>query len=174
MQELTNLPKNNDISEKLIFTTPFARFWFSFVSPYFKGIKDGNYEEFETIYNNKKGDFANFIFEQLAHEYIKNIFSKTIDDTIYKVGRYWDDDCQIDLLVKTKSGKIIAGSCKYTNSKVKKSELTNLKATCEKLGIDVDIFVLFSKSGYSNELKALKGDGLKLFTSKTLLQLVRG
>ena len=31
----------NNIDEKLNFTAPFMRFWFSFISPYFKGIKDG-------------------------------------------------------------------------------------------------------------------------------------
>ena len=44
--------------------------------------------------------------------------------------------------------------------------LTHLKEECEKTKIDVDMFILFSKRGYSSELKSLRGDTLKLFTIK--------
>ena len=94
------------------------------------------------------------------------------DEGIQQIGRYWDDDTDIDLLVKTKSGKIIAGSCRYKNSKIKKTELNILKESCKKVKIDVDIFVLFSKKGYSGELKSMKGEELKLFTVKSFNQLI--
>lgn len=172
MQELTALPKNSDISEKLLFTTPFTRFWFTFISPYFKGIRDGNYDEFFEVFHKKFQEFQSLIFEQLAHEYVKNIYAKQCGDIIYKVGRYWDDKCEIDLLCKTKSGKVLAGVCSYKNGKMKKQELTKLQNLCEKLGIQVDTYILFAKSGFSNELKALKGDSLRLFTVKSLVALV--
>ena len=86
---------------------------------------------------------------------------------MFTLGRYWDDDLTLDLVGKTKSGKIIAGSCKNTNSKIKKTELTNLKEKCEKVKIAVDTFVLFSKKGYTSELKNLKKtENLQLFTVK--------
>ena len=78
----------------------------------------------------------------------------------------------IDIIAKTESGKIIVGSSKYTNSKVKKTELTRLKEVCEKLGIKADIFVLFSKKGFTSELKSLKGADLKLFTPRNFNQLI--
>ena len=39
--------KNEDVevSDKLYFPSPFLRFWFAFISPYFKGIKAGEYGE---------------------------------------------------------------------------------------------------------------------------------
>ena len=169
LQALSNLTDQYTVSEKLLFTTPFSRFWFAFVSPIFKGIKDGNYEEFHKLYENKRVEFTDLVFEQLAHEYMK--FNLEADQ-IKNIGRYWDDDLDIDLLVKTKSGKVIAGSCKYTNSKIKKTELTRLKEKCEAAKIDVDLFVLFSKKGYTTELKSLKGDTLKLFTVKSFSQLL--
>lgn len=168
-QSLSNLQDQYTVSEKLLFTTPFLRFWFAFISPIFKGIRDRNYDEFNKLYENKKTEFANLVFEQLCHELIR----LNLDgDPIRKIGRYWDDDIDIDLLVRTKSGKTIAGVCKYTNSKVKKSELNLLKEKCEKVKIDVDMYVMFSKNGYSSELKSLKGDKLRLFTVKSLKQLV--
>ncbi|VAY87796.1 hypothetical protein MNB_ARC-1_100 [hydrothermal vent metagenome] len=172
LQSLSNNNNQYTVSEKLLFKSPFVRFWFACISPIFKGIRDGNYEEFFLVFQNRKEQFSQLIFEQLSHEIIKlkirqNIFTKIQGQTIIKLGRYWDDDINIDLLVKTKNGQTIAGECKYTNSKINKAVLTNLKERCKKAKIDIDIFVLFSKSGFSSELKSLKGDYLKLFTIKS-------
>ena len=163
-QSVTNLPKNNDISEKLLFTTPFARFWFSFISPLFKGIKEQDYKEFKEVFDKKRSEFTNLVFEQLSHEVIKKSFAD--DGGIVNIGRYWDDKFELGIVAVTKSGKTIIGSSKYTNSKVKKSELTRLKQIADELGIEVDTYVLFSKKGFSSELKSLKGENLKLFTPR--------
>jgi hypothetical protein len=168
LQSISNLQEQYVVSEKLLFQNPFIRFWFAFISPIFKGIRDGNFEEFYKVYNNRKIEFEAVIFEQLSHELFKNI----LDDGIYNIGRYWDDDIEIDLVATTKSGKVYAGSCKYTNSKIKKSELNNLKEKCKKVKINVDEYILFSKSGFSSELKSLRGDGLRLFTVKSLKNLI--
>lgn len=152
-------------AEKILFTSPFVRFWFAFVSPVYKGIKEGNYKEFFENFNNKKTEFIQHIFEQLCFEFVKLYFEK---EKIYNIGRYWDDKTEINLLAKTKEGKIIAGSCRYVNSKVKKSELNRLKDDCKTAGIQPDMFMLFAKNGYSNELKSLKNQTLKLFTLRNL------
>jgi len=169
LQKFSALGDQYTVSEKLLFTTPFVRFWFAFISPIFKGIKDGNYEEFNKKYGNRKTEFTNLVFEQLSHELIKLSVG---DNNVKQIGRYWDDDLDIDLLVSTKDGKKIAGVCKYTNSKIKKSELNLLKEKCKKVKIDIDMFVMFSKKGYTTELKSLKGDNLKLFTVKSFSQLI--
>jgi len=169
MHHLTNQANQGDISKKLIIATPFLRFWFAFVSPIFKGVRDGDYKEFFTNFKNQKEEFQNYIFEQLCHEYLKKQFQ---EDSIYSDGRYWDDEGEVELVAKTTSGKIIAGSCKYTNAKMKKSVLTNLKKECEDIQLPVDIFVLFAKSGFSSELKSLKSEELRLFTAKSLKALI--
>ena len=103
-------------------------------------------------------------------ELIKESFK---DDPIQKIGSYWDQTDEIEILAKTKSGKVIAGACKYSKSKMKKSELTKLKETCAKVELKPDIYVLFSKNGFSNELKNEKGEGVKLFTLKHLNSLIK-
>ena len=164
LQKLSALDDQYTVSERLLFTNPFMRFWFAFVSPLFQGIKDENYEEFFKKYNNNKAEFSDIIFEQLSHEYLREI-SK--EDCLFTLGRYWDDDCALDILGKTKSGKVVVGSCKYTNSKIKKTELTNLKELSNTLKIETDTFVLFSKKGFTSELKNLKkSENLQLFTVK--------
>ena len=39
----------------LYFASPFVRFWFAFVSPYFKGIKQGDYKEVESSFAKNVG-----------------------------------------------------------------------------------------------------------------------
>lgn len=165
----TSWAENESVSNKLFFTTPFLRFWFAFVSPLFKGVRDGDYKEIREAFTNRESEFVQLTFTQLAHEVLKLSMQ---DDPIVEIGTYWDNDVEIDIFAKTASGKIIAGTTKYTNAKIKKSELTRLQESCEKTGMKVDIFVIFSKKGFSNELKSLKGENLKLFTVKNFKKLV--
>ena len=164
-------PPSDDekIDEKLNFNTPFMRFWFAFVSPYFKGIKEGDFKEAMESFANRKSDFYELTFKKLSSELIKKSLK---DDVIVEIGSYWDRETQIDILAKTKSGKVVAGICKYSNQKAKKSELTKLQEQCRAAELTPDMFVVVSKSGFSNELKALKGDDVKLFGLKNFKTLI--
>lgn len=166
---LLNKRNNPKIAKKLFFPIPFLRFWFGFISPIYKGIKEGNYSEFTLRFENQIDQFAQFTFEELALVFLQNSF---LDDTIKHFGKYWDENIEIDLVAQTTSKKLIVGNCKYTNTKVKKSELSKLMKECEMSDIKPDMFLLFSKSGYSSELKSLRDDTLKLFTSKHLKLLL--
>jgi hypothetical protein len=163
LDALSKLDKDYIISNKLIFVSPFVKFWFACISPIFRGIRDGDYIEFFDNFNNRKADLISFVFEQLSMDIFK---TKIKDKTFVKIGRYWDNSSSIDLLAKTKDGKIFAGLCKYTNNKIRKNTLNNLKNICLESKIDVDTFVIFSKKGYSAELKKLKSDNIMLFTIK--------
>ena len=157
------------IAKKLFFTVPFLRFWFAFISPIYKGIKDGDFKEFQTKYENKIGEFSDFMFEELSLVFLQN---HIVEDKIKQIGKYWDENIEFDLVALTTQNKIMVGNCKYTNNKVKKSELTKMTQDCETAGIKPDVLMLFSKSGYSSELKSMKNENLKLFTVKHLKQLV--
>jgi len=157
--------ENEEVSDKMLFTLPFFRFWFSSVSPYYKGIREGDFTEVRARLEHMAQDFSDHIYAQLVMEMIKQSFK---DDPVEKIGSYWDKRTDIDILAKTKSGKIIAGGCKYGRSKAKKSELTKLKESCAKAEIEPDIYLLFGKGGFSNELKKEKGESLRLFTLKNL------
>lgn len=157
------------VSNKLYFTSSFLRFWFAFVSPIFKGIRDGDYKEIRELFANRSSEFIHLPFVELSQELLKLNF---IDDKIEDIQSYWDNNIELDIYAKTESGKVVAGICKYTNAKLKKSELSRLEEQCEKAGINADIFVLVSKNGFSNELKSLKGDKLRLITLKNFKKLV--
>ena len=162
---LVNKRGDNKIAKKLLFTTPFLRFWFAFVSPIYKGIKEGNFKEFNEKYEGRKADFSDFIFDELGLELITDLYK---DDEIKNIGKYWDENIEISIVAKTKSGKVIAGNCKQNNSKIKKSDLNKLKVDCEAIGLKPDTFILFTKKGFTSELKSMKSDSIKLLTTRNL------
>ena len=167
---LTNQSNYPEISKKILFRTPFLRFWFAFISPIFKGIRDGKFEEFHLEFENRKTELFQTTFEQLAREFIKVQFKD--ENRVSQLGSYWDNNITIDLVAKTNSGELIGGSCKYTNNKLKKSVLTTLQSNLKKVKLPVDTIVLFAKNGFSNELKSLKNENLRLYTTKSFKALI--
>ncbi len=165
----TSWSDNEKVDNKLTFNAPFLRFWFAYVSPLFKGIRDGDFKEVKQKIQNSENEFRQLTFVQLTHELLK---LQMQDDPIVAISTYWDRSVTLDIYAKTKSGKTIVGVCKYTNTKVKKSELSRLQEACKKAKIEADTYVIVAKKGFSSELKSLKGATLKLFTLKSFKALI--
>ncbi|MDF1877719.1 hypothetical protein JHD47_07810 [Sulfurimonas sp. SAG-AH-194-L11] len=155
--------------ETAIFNSPFLRFWFAFISPIFKGIRDGDYKELSERWEKRGSDFVQLTFAQLSYELIKLNFK---EDRIKEIRPLFEEGIELDIYAKTSEKKIIAGVCRYSNAKIKKSELTKLQETCKAAGIEPDIFVIVAKNGFSKELKELKSDKLRLITLKNFKKLV--
>jgi len=160
-------------SDRLLFIQPFMRFWFSAISPYYKGIKEGDYTEMKAHWLHMKAGFTELIYDQLVLEMLKKGFKDAFEgDPIVGIGGYWDKNVEIDILIKRKSGEMIAGVTKYSKSKANKSELTKLKEKCAQAELDVDTFIIFSKNKFSSELKKEKGEKLQLFSLRNLTGLM--
>jgi len=170
LEHLTNQTNHQDISKKLQFRTPFLRFWFAFISPIFKGIRDGEFDEFHAQFQNRKTELFQTTFEQLCLEFITVQYKD--ENRVSQLGAFWDEDTTIDLVAKTNSGIVIAGTAKYTNTKLKKSVLTKLKEDIADIKLPVDTYILFAKNGFSSELKSLKSEELRLYTAKSLKALI--
>jgi len=160
-------------SDKLLFTQPFMRFWFSSISPYYKGIKEGDYKEMKEHWSHIRAEFSALIYDQLVLEMLKQSFKDAFEgDPIVGIGAYWDKNVEIDILIKRKSGAMIAGITKYSKAKATKSELAKLKEKCAQAELDVDTFIIFSKNKFSSELKKEKGEKLQLFSLRNLTGLM--
>jgi len=165
--------EKDSISDKLLFVTPFMRFWFAVISPTYKSIKEGDYKEVKERWSRMKADFFTLIYDQLILEVLKQGLKDAFEgDPIVGIGAYWDKNVEIDILIKRKSGELIAGATKYSRSKANKSELTKLKEKCAQAELDVDTFIIFSKNKFSSELKKEKGEKLKLFSIRNLTNLI--
>jgi len=161
--------ENEEVSDRLIFAAPFMRFWFSSISPYYKGIKEGDFTEVKERWENTKQAFFEPVYEGLVIALVKQSFK---EDWISKIGSYWDKNGEIEILGQTKSGKIVAGACKYSKTKANKGELSKLVERCDRAKLKADIFVIFSKGGFSSEFKKEKSDTLKLYALKNLRTLI--
>lgn len=161
--------ETEEMTDRLLFATPFIRFWFAFVSPYYKGIKEGDYAEMRQKWANNRQSFFEPVYESLIISLIEQSFK---DDSIMKIGSYWDKRVEIEILGQTRSGKIIAGGCKYSKSKANKSELASLIDKCSHAQIKADLFFIFSKSGFSSEFKKEKSASVQLITTKHLRRLL--
>ncbi|MEA1879023.1 MAG: DUF234 domain-containing protein, partial [Campylobacterota bacterium] len=161
------------ISDKLLFITPFMRFWFAMISPTYKSIKEGDYSEFNKRWEGMKHEFSALIYKQLVLELVKLSFEEEFEgDPIVSIGAYYDRNVEIDILAKRKSGTMLTGTCKLGKQKSKKSELTKLKEMTAKAELDVEQFVIFSKNKFSAELKNEKGKNLRLFSLRNLSRLM--
>ena len=99
------------------------------------------------------------MFEQLSQELLDTYFS----EQLIVNGNYWDKHSEFDIWATHKDGRKILGECKYTNRRVCKSELSKLRQKAETSALKVDTFALFSKNGFSNELRNCTSKDLLLF-----------
>jgi hypothetical protein len=163
------LKSSDALSDRVYFELPFMRFWFAVVSPYYKSISEGDFSEFEQKWSSLKGNFSILLSNLLVLELVKqNATAKFTDDPIVSIGSYYDKYVQIEILAIRKSGKMLAGECKYSQKPAKTNMLTMLKEKCEKVELDVSEYVLFSKNGFDPEVEALDDADLTLLTQQDL------
>jgi len=161
------------ISDKLLFVTPFMRFWFAIISPTYKRIKEGDYAEVKARWLELKSDFSSLIYMQLFRTFIPMHFKEEFEgDAIVEIGSYYDKYVDIDILVKRKSGAMLVGICKYNKQKANKATLVTLKEKAQQAQLDADVFLVFSKNKFSSEFKKLKDNNVKLFSSRHLAKLM--
>ena len=160
-------------SDRVLFELPFMRFWFATVSPYYKSISTGDFSEFEEKWNQLRGNFSIFLSNLLVLELVnQTVAAKFSDDPIVSIGSYYDKHTHIEVLAKRKSGKMLAGACKYSKDAAKANMLETLKKKCEKAELDVADYVLFSKNGFTTEVVESKEDHTTLLDGEDLSLLL--
>ncbi len=170
-QKIKKYLRSYRIQPKVRFTQPFMRFWFGFVEPYKKELKEGKTDRFWTNYQQHRDRCVSLTFEQLSNDLIEIIYRQK-GDLLLQKGSFWDQRSEFDLLAKTKQGKVILGECKYKGRKVCKNELTKLKEKAIDSNIVVDTYALFSLSGFSNELLQNRNKNILLFEAKDFEKLM--
>ena len=163
------LKSADGMSDRVYFNLPFMRFWFAIVSPYYKGILEGDYAESEKKWQEVQGNFSILWSNLLVQELIRQKFA---DDPMATMGAYYDKKVRIEILAKRKSGKMLAAECKYSQKPAKVNMIELLKQKCQKAELDVGAFVLFSKNGFSEEMLALNATDTTLLTNENLSTLL--
>ncbi len=158
------------IQDKLRFVQPFMRFWFGFVTYYRKDLLHGDAVDFLENFKNNYERLRTLVYEQLCDALLVKQYENSTP--LLSHGSYWNQHSEFDILAITGDKKLILGECKYKDRKVCKNELTKLKAKALQSGIKVDVYALFSKSGFSKELLGMQDKKLLLFDLNDLKVLL--
>ncbi len=154
-QPLKKSLRRYKVQDKIHINNNFTRFWFTFIS------SSLNANTKITVDSIEKGleKYISLEFEKLSNSLI---IKKYITEEILSSGSYWDKNIEIDLYIKTQKHNF-AGESKWKNSKICKNILNSLQKKCGRANLNVDKFTLFSKSGFSKELKSKKINNVELF-----------
>ncbi|BAF71705.1 DUF234 domain-containing protein [Sulfurovum sp. NBC37-1] len=156
-------------SDRILFALPFMRFWFGFVSQNYKNIAEGNFDEFREKWQQSKANFPILLSNLLIRELVKQ---KAVDDPVVSIGSYYDRHTHIEILAIRKSGKMLAGACKYAKEPAKPHMLHALKEKCQKAELDITEYVLFSKNGFSPEMEEIRDAEMTCLSYKDLSSLL--
>lgn len=107
--------------------------------------------------------FASLEFELLC----ANFLAKKFHIPRGEISSFWDKNNEFDLFYDNRF-KLIA-ECKYKDTKMCKNDLNNLIKKANVSNLNPDIVILFSKSGFSNELANLKSEKIKLISLEEIL-----
>lgn len=140
----------------------FMLFWFKFVFPNLNYIESGHAElAMKKIRANLVDAHIAYVYEDICME---KMWELNANDTwnfhFDKVGRWWDNNTEIDIVALDREEKhIIFGECKYRTGKVGTDVLRQLELKSERVewnrGVRQNYFILFSINGFTDELTAL-------------------
>ena len=153
--------------DKFIFNDNFTRFWFYFIEPNFALLKNGEKAELMELIRREFDSYAGFGFELLCRELLA--FRLGIEPA--RVRSLWAKNIEIDIFLSL-DGRIIVGEAKFKEHKICKNVVNLLLKKCERLGFEPDAVALFSKSGFSNEVRRLKNDRILLFDLENFEELL--
>jgi len=139
------------IQDKYRFAMPFYRFWFTYIDRYEAEIERGRFDAPLQAMAETLERYVSRTFEALALALIRERFQSV--DPIEQNGTYWDRHNEFDLLARTRQEKTIVGECKWKGHKICRSMVGKIRSKCLKSGIEPDFIALFSRSGFSNELR---------------------
>ncbi len=133
---------------------PLFRFWFRFVygnQDQLRMLGDDAYDE---IVAPELADYVSPLFERLCQRALWDLVDRRFRD----VGQWWFKEHELDVLGLTDEG-LVAGECKFTSRPVSEGVLADLERTTSEVrwsegpADGETLYVLFSRSGYTDDLK---------------------
>ena len=142
----------------------FISFWFQFIYPNRALLEmDKTDIVLKKIKSNFIDNHVSFIYEDICKQKMWNLIADgTLEVQYNKIGRWWNNSAEIDIVgLNEEENSIIFGECKYYKDSKKMNEKVfyNLKEKSKlvewKNNNRKEMFILFSASGYTDELKKI-------------------
>ena len=155
-------------------TDNFFVFWFEYIFPYKSYLEMGNYNY---VLKKMSESFKNItaqVYERVAIELLTEWQNKIFP--FERIGRYWDSNLEIDIVgFNSAEKKIIFGECKFSEKPVGTNIYEDLKKKAEQVDWNKDkrkeYYILFSKSGFTPEMKKMaKKSGILLVEKNILMK----
>lgn len=144
----------------------YLAFWFNFVYPYQSYLEIDNLSYPIKNVKEKFDLWVSKAYEKLCLTAI--LQEKTIDFPLLKTGRWWDKNTEIDLVALGKD-EIVFGECKWSNKHVGLNVLYSLKEKAKKVKwkneTRREIYILYSKSGFSDDIVKLSKEDASIILS---------
>ena len=160
-REVPITEENPDKSKKGLYKIEdnFIKFWFAFIYPNFSFLESGNTQiVLDKIQKGFISGQVSFVYEDVCRQ---KMWQMNADGmwpfTFSKIGRYWDNNTEIDIAAIDPDGKnLILGECKYWREPVGINILLDLEDKARKVTWNKSNrktwYVLFSASGFTSEL----------------------
>lgn len=132
----------------------FFSFWYRFIFPNLSELEAGDVDGvFEFSIKPFLDSFASKAFENICIQYLRTLNAKGLLPIRFKkIGRWWEKDCEIDIMAIGAKEESVVAECKWQISKVGMSDYEHLKNKATGLKITQPYFYLFSKSGFNEQL----------------------
>lgn len=163
-REVPITEENPDKSKKGLYKIKdnFIKFWFAFIYPNLSFLESGNTQiVLDKIQKGFISGQVSFVYEDVCRQ---KMWQMNADGmwpfTFSKIGRYWDNNTEIDIAAIDPDGKnLILGECKYWREPVGINILLDLEDKARKVTWNKSNrktwYVLFSASGFTSELRDL-------------------
>ena len=163
-REVPITEENPDKSKKGLYRIKdnFIKFWFAFIYPNLSFLESGNTEiVMKKIEKGFVSGQVSFVYEDVCRQ---KMWKMNADEvwpfTFSKIGRYWDNNTEIDIAALDPDGKnLILGECKYWKEPVGINILADLEEKAKKVAWNNNSrkiwYILFSTGGFTPELKEL-------------------
>lgn len=172
-REVPVLEKNPQKSKKGFYQVadPFLRLWFGAIYPYESFLEFGQIDLVEERLQPLIDNHIAYCFETICRDYTR---SRVGDFDCLRVGRQWGKNYKIDVAgVDVDNSLVLAGECKWSQRPVGLSVLQSLKEkiVVNKLPASKDLcYILFSKSGFTEEIKKEEEKNKNLILVKSLFE----
>ncbi|HHP0356014.1 TPA: DUF234 domain-containing protein [Campylobacter lari subsp. concheus] len=165
-QKIKKELRSYNIQDKVIFKNQGLRFFFYFIYPKLNLIVIKKYNELIEFIQENLEKYQSFTFELLCKEFL----AKKLN--VGQVYSFWNYYHEIDLYYH-ENNFCVLGEVKFKERKICKNVLNILKSKAKQLQIQPNLYVLFSKSGFSKELISNKERNLLLYTLEDFQFLIK-
>jgi hypothetical protein len=146
----------------------FVRFWFQYIYPFKSDLEIGRYD---VVLRKHKESFQVLVaiaYEQVCRQLLSDILSNL---RFEKIGKWWDKNEEIDIVaINDETKEILFGECKWSEKPVGTNIYDDLKRKAELVDWQTDkrkeYFILFSKSGFTDEMKKIAKAAGNIFLVK--------